>query len=135
MGEISAAIDESLLDQFILKTNKTNDNRAIGFGSDPRYFEGKIHGKNLERIFIKIPSESFLSVYQTESFDLRFILNRVPFQMQHFALDILRDQHLFDLLIDNPAYDDVDGALTSTKDSEMSSKMVSGTQKPEFLIG
>lgn len=132
MGEISAAIDESLLDQFRLEMHKRDDNRANG---DQRCFEGKIQGKNVEKIFIEIPSESFLSVYQTESFDFRFILNRVPFQMQHFALDFLRDHDLFDLLIDNPAYDDVDGALTSTKDSEMSIKMDSGSQKTEFLIG
>lgn len=125
MAEIGAAIDESLLDQFTLKVHQSSHFETAG-GILSGTFEGKIQGKNAEKIFIEIFNEKLKTICADETFDIRFYLNRVPFQLQHFALDFLREQSLFNVLIDNPAYDDV-SCLSTIGDSAIG--------EPEIFIG
>lgn len=96
MAEISAAIDENLLDQFVLTTHENIQ------------FEGRKKSSNLEKIFVEINEncfEKFLKVSVEKSFDIHFVLNRTPFQLQHLALDFIEDHGLFDILINNIKYD------------------------------
>lgn len=105
MAEISAAIDESLLDLFVLKPHKQTD-----FDDELyRSYEGQIKRKSADKIFVEMSDECFSQfgdVAKNHSFDIKFCLNRLPYQLQHLALDYLNDQHLFDVLINNPKYDE-----------------------------
>lgn len=101
-SEISAAIEENLLDALRLKP-VTDDESWL-----ENYF-GSIKGKDEEKIYIELYEQSYLSfkkVYKTQPFDIFFRFNRLSFRMQHYALDLMRDHRLFNQLIDNPAYDE-----------------------------
>lgn len=101
MSEISSAIEENLLDALRLKP-VTDDETWL-----ENYF-GSIKGKDEEKIYIEIYEQSYVSFkqkYKYQPFDIFFRFNRLSFRMQHYALDCIRQHHLFDLLIDNPAYD------------------------------
>lgn len=102
MSEISAAIEENLLDALRLKP-VTDDETWL-----ENYF-GSIKGKDEEKIYIELYEQSYLSfkkVYKNQPFDIFFRFNRLSFRMQHYALDLMRDHRLFNQLIDNPAYDE-----------------------------
>lgn len=105
MAEISAAIDESLLDLFVLKPHKQTD-----FDDELRSsYSGQIKRKSTDKIFVEMSDECFSQfgeVAKNYSFDIKFCLNRIPYQLQHLALDYLNDQHLFGALINNPKYDE-----------------------------
>lgn len=101
MAEISAAIEENLLDALRLKP-VTDDDYWL-----ENYF-GAIKGKDEEKIYIELYEQSFLSfhkVFKNQPFDIFFRFNRLSFRMQHYALDFLRNHNLFNLLINNPAFD------------------------------
>ncbi|XP_031638459.1 putative helicase mov-10-B.1 [Contarinia nasturtii] len=112
MAEISAAIDENMLDQFYLTLHeKTKSPVEIA----PRCYEGHIKSNNKEKIFIEINEtfiEEFKSLFTKNSFDIHFVLNRTPFQLQHLALDILHDHSLFEVLINNAKYDSDENELS-----------------------
>ncbi|XP_031626858.1 putative helicase mov-10-B.1 [Contarinia nasturtii] len=97
---ISEAIDDGILEQFILKPANSKGGRII---------TGSIQGKNDDKIFIEITDDCrkyAVNNYKHESYDIYFIVNRQPFQLQHYALKMMREQKLFDCLISNPKYDD-----------------------------
>lgn len=101
MAEISAAIEENLLDALRLKP-VTDDDSWL-----ENYF-GSIKGKDEEKIYIELYEQSYVSfrkVYKNQPFGLFFRFNRTNFRMQHYALDLMHDHRLFNHLIDNPAYD------------------------------
>lgn len=105
MTEISAAIDENLLDMFVLEPHKQTDFD----GELCARYEGRIKRKSADKIFVEMSDECFSQfgdVAKKYSFDIKFCLNRLPYQLQHLALDYLNDQHLFDVLINNPKYDE-----------------------------
>lgn len=101
MAEISAAIEENLLDALRLKP-VTEDEAWL------ENFFGSIKGKDDEKIFIELYEQSYLSfkrIYKNQPFDIFFRFNRLSFRMQHYALDFIRDHRLFTRLINNPAFD------------------------------
>lgn len=101
MAEISSAIEENLLDVLRLKPN-TEDETWL-----ENYF-GSIKGKDDEKIYIEMYEQSCVSFrekYKNQQFDIFFRFNRLSFRMQHFALDCLREHRLYNILINNPAYD------------------------------
>lgn len=70
------------------------------------YF-GTIKGKDEEKIYIEMYEQSYVSFrekYKNQLFDIFFRFNRLSFRMQHFALDCIREHKLFNILINNPAY-------------------------------
>lgn len=65
----------------------------------------RLRGKE---IIIEIFPDTYKLVMRShryESYDIFFTLNRVPFQLQHYALDFIRDENLFTRLINNTYYD------------------------------
>lgn len=108
MKKISAAIDERILDLFSLRVHR-DDKSADTTETFPYKFDGHYHRKTTKEIFIEMEEKQlhkFISVYETGcSFDFHFRENRMPYQLQHHALTILKGQNLFDLLINNTAYD------------------------------
>ncbi|XP_031638515.1 putative helicase mov-10-B.1 [Contarinia nasturtii] len=110
MAEISAAIEENLLDALRLKPVTTDESWL------ENYF-GSIKGKDEEKIYIEMYEQSyaaFKKVYKNQPFDIFFRFNRLSYRMQHYALDLMRDHRLFNQLIDNPAYDDVKRPVAPT---------------------
>lgn len=116
MVEVSAAIDECILDTFYLLP--PNDGSAV-------QIHGKVKGKNHERIFIEFDIENFAKIRKNylKPFDIFFQLNRVPFQAQHLALDFFQQHDLFTHLIKNPLYDRVKN-VDSSPWSELLSKNI-----------
>lgn len=101
MVEVSAAIDECILDTFyLLSPNNESASRICG----------KIKGKNQERIFIEFEDEHFSMIHKNylQPHDIFFQLNRIPFQAQHIALYYIKKHNLFNHLIKNPLYDCVE---------------------------
>lgn len=110
MAEISAAIEENLLDTLRLKPCTTDESWL------ENYF-GSIKGKDEEKIYVELYEQSYLPfkrVYKNQPFDIFFRFNRLSFRMQHYALDLMRDRRLFNHLIDNPAYDEIERAESTT---------------------
>lgn len=101
MAEISAAIEENLLDALRLKPVTEDDTWLENFF-------GSIKAKDDEKIYIELYEQSYLTfkkVYKNQPFDIFFRFNRLSFRMQHYALDYMHNHRLFTHLIDNPAYD------------------------------
>lgn len=101
MAEISAAIEENLLDALRLKPVTVDESWLENFF-------GSIKGKDEEKIYIELYEQSYLSfkrAYKNQPFDIFFRFNRLSFRMQHYALDFIRDHRLFIQLIENPNYD------------------------------
>lgn len=102
MLEICAAMDENLLDMFRLKSH----NRKNGV-----FFDGQIKRKTADKIFVEISEENFSQfklIHAQQSFDIEFYLNRTPYQLQHFSLDVLYDQQLYEVLINNLKYNAIE---------------------------
>lgn len=100
MAEISAAIEEGLLDALRLKPVTTDESWLENFF-------GSIKGKDEEKVYIELYEQSYLSFkksYKNQPFDICFRFNRLSFRMQHYALDFMRDHRLFSHLIKNPDY-------------------------------
>lgn len=104
------AIDENVLDYCILvpkyfptlmsETRNDRHNKNCIRGQVRRFRE------NDNKIVIEI-LEKFDSVYKrylTDLFDIFFEVNRMTYQLQHFALSFLKSENLFDILIDNKLY-------------------------------
>lgn len=109
MAEISAAIEENLLDALRLKLVTTDESWL------ENYF-GSIKGKDEEKIYIELYEQSYASfknIYKNQKFDIFFRFNRLSFRMQHYALDLMRDHGLFKHLIDNPAYEESDRPVST----------------------
>ncbi|XP_031638656.1 putative helicase mov-10-B.1 isoform X2 [Contarinia nasturtii] len=101
-SELSNAIEENLIERFIL-TPKYTDLKL----------KGEIWGQVLrvkeQKIYIEIFRESINKVHQLgfnkgTYYDIFFKLNRVPYQLQHFALEFIESQELFTRLINNSYY-------------------------------
>lgn len=98
---IHDAIDTGLVDQLKIKpstyripSGKQITGHVIG------------HERNRRTVEIKI-DDGFVDMFQVHydnprmEFDVHFIINEIPFMMQHNALKWFRNHQLFDLLIDN----------------------------------
>lgn len=100
VAEMSEAIDEGLLEHFVLKPVGKMVRSNIG---------GYVNRINDDNIFVEIFEESFEYMRRKcsrESYDISFCVNRQPFQLQHNALKWMLEHNLFNCLIDSPKYDD-----------------------------
>lgn len=98
--ELAAAIEENVLDFFVLKP-KSNKN------SHAKHIYGQVYRVREKKIFIEIFQQSiktFRKEYKNELYDICFILNRMPYQLQHYALDFVEKEQLFTKLINNSYY-------------------------------
>lgn len=67
---------------------------------------------NRDYIFVKFGDDEDLEDfddikerYGNKWFDIFFHINRTPFQLQHYALECMANDKLFDTLINNPIFD------------------------------
>lgn len=97
---MAAAIEENVLDFLVLHPKSQNQSRE-------KDIFGQICGLRDRKIYIEIFRESFRSIrksYKNESYDISFLLNRMPYQVQHNALDFIENDQLFTKLINNSYY-------------------------------
>lgn len=80
------------------KKKKTKKNHIRGVVRRLKHNDDKIVIEILENF------QFVLKMYPMESYDIKFALNRVTFQLQHYALSFLKDEQLFDILIENELY-------------------------------
>lgn len=98
---MAAAVDENEIDFFILKPKRNKlllKNKEI-FGQILRVRDKKIY---LE-IFPET-ADLVRKSYMHEDYDIHFTLNRVPYQLQHNALEFLQKEKLFKILINHTSY-------------------------------
>lgn len=106
MQDLLYAVDENAVDYFELvpkhfpKFKRKNKKKK-----DP--IRGQVRRSNDEKIVIEI-LENFdfvLQNYRKDSYDILFELNRLSHhQLQHHALNFVKKQNLFDVLIKNDLY-------------------------------
>lgn len=96
--ELAAAVDENAIERFQLKPKHRTVKKEIW---------GQVCRTREKKILMEIYQESFqlmLSLYRTESFDIIFKVNRVPYQCQHLVLEFIQLHQLFPKLINNPDF-------------------------------
>lgn len=96
MKKINDAFDDNLLDRFVLKEMECPWSHSI---------QGEIKGNNVEYIFLKIEGKDVKHVKIEVRYEIEFILNRLPFQVQHSALSYVTKHRLVEKLINNPLLD------------------------------
>lgn len=97
---MAAAVEENVLDFLILHPKSHNQSRE-------KDIHGQVQGIRERKIYIEIFPESFRHIrkaHERELYDISFLLNRVPYQMQHYALSFLKAEQLFTKLINNSYY-------------------------------
>lgn len=92
------AIHESLLDGLIIK--------PVGFENST--IHGRIEKCDQNHIYIKIVNgfEDISTTHRNpeQFYDVSFHINQTAYQLQLQALDYLKEHHLFDVIINNPSY-------------------------------
>lgn len=96
LEKINDAIDDDLLDRFVLKEMKCRW---------PHSIEGQIKGNNKEYIFLEIEKNDIKHVKIGVRYEIEFQLNRLPFQVQHLALSYVKKHRLVAKLFNNPLLD------------------------------
>lgn len=98
--ELAAAIEENVLDFFILKPKSNKSAQA-------KHIYGQVYRVREKKIYIEIFQQSIKQLrkaYKNEFYDICFILNRMPYQLQHYALNFVEKEDLFTKLINNSYY-------------------------------
>lgn len=96
MKKINDAIDDKLLDRFVLKEMECRW---------PQSIHGQIKGNNQEYIFLEIEKTDIKHVKINCKYEIDFQLNRLPFQVQHMALTFVTKHRLVEKLFNNPLLD------------------------------
>lgn len=107
MQDLLHAVDENLVDYFELvpkyfpKKKKKRGRKKDHIRGQVRRFK-----QNDEKIIIEIVDnfDFVLRKYRNDLYDILFELNRMPYQLQHNALDFVKKHKLFDILIKNDLY-------------------------------
>ncbi|KAG4068951.1 hypothetical protein HA402_005099 [Bradysia odoriphaga] len=89
---LGVAIDNGLLSRFVL--HSADDAQEIG---------GSISRRDNEKIYVSL-YDGVERFNEDTLYDIKFKINRIPFQVQHKALDFIRSHKLFEILIENPKY-------------------------------
>lgn len=95
------AVEESIVDCFTLKSAQSS-NVSLG---------GQIKASNKDFIFIEITERDHSEYLQRNihrTYDICFHVNRLPFQLQHHALDWIESHRLFNVFVNNPSCEVVD---------------------------
>lgn len=96
MDKINDAIDDNLLDRFVLKEMECRW---------PHTIQGQIKGNNQEFIFLEIEDKDIKHVKIGVRYEIEFQLNRLPFQVQHLALSYVQKHRLVKNLFNNSLLD------------------------------
>lgn len=106
--ELAAAIEENVLDFFVLKP-KSNKN------AEAKHIYGQVYRVREKKIYIEIFQQSIKQIRKAnknEVYDICFILNRMPYQLQHYALNFIEKEDLFTKMINNSYYNCKSAKLT-----------------------
>lgn len=100
LSELAGAIDENEVDHFILipKSKKPPNEKDI---------LGQVIRTREKKIYVEIFKQSMKAVqksWRDEFYDIFFIVNRTPYQLQHNALEYVNKEGLFTRLINNSYY-------------------------------
>lgn len=101
MPNIPRAFNESVLEHFIIKPiTATREPETVICGRISLCVENVVYIQITEGITELFPwnEEDF------QRFDIIFIKNRTSFQLQHNALDYVKEYNLFPILINHPKY-------------------------------
>lgn len=110
MQDLFDAIDENVVDYFELVPKyfpklkkKKIQNRRV---KDPIRGQVRRLKGNDDKIVIEILEhfDFVLHNYRNDVYDIIFELNRLTYQLQHYALDFVEKENLFDILIENQLY-------------------------------
>lgn len=118
MLELAAAIEENVLDFFVLKPKSSINVQA-------KYIYGQVQRVRDKKIYLEIFQQSIKQVRnanKNEVYDICFILNRLPYQLQHYALDFIEKEELFTKLINNSYYKCKSAKLTPANRVPMQNK-------------
>lgn len=96
MEKIVNAFNKNTLKRFILKKMFSRCAESI---------EGQITGIDEHFIDIEIYEIDQTNLNLRAKYEIDFILNRLPYQVQHFALDCVQTHNLFRNFINNPLLD------------------------------
>ncbi|XP_055301141.1 putative helicase mov-10-B.1 isoform X2 [Sitodiplosis mosellana] len=105
--EFEGAIEENVVDRFILKPKLETNVKVKGRAKAKSEIWGQVLRVKNSKIYIEIFPETFNKVqhsYDGQLYDIIFTVNRMPFQLQHFALEFIEKEHLFTRLIHNFQY-------------------------------
>lgn len=105
-SELAGAVEEGLIDRFILKPKNPRINRNKR--KKEKMITGQILRLSGKEVIIEIFQKTFhvvLKSHRHESYDIFFTMNRLPYQLQHNALDFIKNENLFTRLINNSYYD------------------------------
>lgn len=95
---MAAAVEENILDRFVLRPKLNRTKEEIW---------GQVVRVKDQKVYIDIFAEKFqrlLNSHISERYDIIFRMNRVPYQLQHYALEFIEQHNLFTRLIDNSFY-------------------------------
>lgn len=98
IADLVEAVEESLVDHFILKPVHASH----------MSIEGQIKSCNKDYIFMSIKEKdqfNYLKGNAERLYDISFHVNRMPYQLQHFALEWIGDHAIHNVLVNNPQYD------------------------------
>lgn len=101
VSELAQAVEESIVDYFTLKPS----NPLIG----GIVIEGRIKTNNKDFIFVEViepEHRRYLLNHPQRNYDIFFHVNRLTFQLQHNALEMIVDHQLYHLFINSSKYDD-----------------------------
>lgn len=120
MEKINDAIDDNLLDRFVLKEMECQW---------PHSIQGQIKDHNQEYIFLKIEEKYIKHVKIGVRYEIEFELNRLPFQVQHLALTYVTKHKLVEKLFNNPSLE-----LNVTDSKKCPDKKANGAAQLERFV-
>lgn len=98
--ELAAAIEENVLDYLVLQPKLQIDGNL-------QEIKGKVYRARDRNIYIEIFKCSIKLMrksYKRELYDIFFLLNRMPYQLQQNALDFIDSHKMFTKFINNDVY-------------------------------
>lgn len=89
---LGIAINNGVFNRFVLRSK-----------DNAHEISGSISGRDGNRIYVFL-NDALERFNENNFYDIHFEVNRIPFQVQHRALDFIKSHKLYEILIENPKY-------------------------------
>lgn len=99
MEGLCVAFENGLFNRFVLHSKH-----------EERKIDGSILGKSDDKIHVLL-FDGIDNFSENQVYDVHFQINRIPYQVQHKALDFVQHHKLFEVLINNPKYSLADDGM------------------------